>query len=73
MPGTATAAKLVTLQQTENMAKALRATDHEYEEMLDTLGLSSVAAGVQLTHETFTFELDDGTLINKELVLWPLM
>ena len=32
--------------------------------------LSSINATTNLSHETFTFELDDGTTVSKEIVLW---
>lgn len=64
---------IATVGQMKTYAQRSKATNAEHEEMLNELGMNSASLGVTLTHETFTFELDDGTLINKELVLWPLM
>ena len=34
--------------------------------------VDSVNISGNLSHETFTFELEDGTTVNKEIVLWTL-
>ena len=35
--------------------------------------LNNIDVTGNLTHETLTFELEDGTTVNKEIVLWQLL
>jgi len=61
----------LSLGQAKTQLERTRATDTEHTEMVESLGMNSGTLGVTLTHETFTFELEDGSTVEKEMVLWP--